>query len=142
MSAFPSSWKAAAVQRTGRHDIPRVIVLALALGAAAAGLASPTAHAQSVKIVGTGTASCEDFLTEIRGRPDVEKNFFAWAQGYMSGLLIRAPAGKDEDLDLMPPQFPLLKQAEFLRSYCSKHAGEDFSDAVNTLYRTLRAPPG
>lgn len=141
MSAFTSSCKASAPQRTGRPDLVRVTVLALALGSTA-GVASQAADAQSVKIVGIGTANCEDFLTEIRGRPDIEKNFFAWAQGYMSGLLIRAPAGKDEDLDLMPPQFPLLKQAEFLRTYCSKHADEDFSDAVNTLYRTLRAPPG
>lgn len=105
-------------------------------------LPSGTAEAESVKIVGIGAASCQDFLGEIRGRPDVEKNFFAWAQGYMSGLLIRAPAGKDEGLDLTPPEFPLVKQAEFLRTYCSRHLGEDFTVAVNTLYRTLRAPAG
>ena len=107
-----------------------------------AGLMAGQAQAQSVKIVGIGAASCQVFLREIAGRPDVEKNFFAWAQSYMKGLLIRAPAGKDEGLDLTPPAFPLLKQAEFLRTFCSKNAGEDFSDGVNELYRTLRAPPG
>lgn len=72
-----------------------------------AGLLAGQAQAQSVKIVGIGASTCHDFLREIAGRPDVEKNFFAWAQGYMSGLLIRAPAGKDENLDLTPPAFPL-----------------------------------
>lgn len=126
---------------TGLGAQPRSTLLAIAFSVA--GYLHPgAAAAESVKIVGIGAASCEDFLGEIRGRPDVEKDFFAWAQGYMSGLLIRAPAGKDEGLDLTPPEFPLLKQAEFLRTYCARHVGEDFSDAVNTLYRNLRAPPG
>lgn len=68
--------------------------------ATTAGLLAGQAQAQSVKIVGIGAATCRDFLGEIQGRPDVEKNFFAWAQGYMSGLLIRAPAGKTKDSTL------------------------------------------
>lgn len=99
------------------------------------------AEAQSVKIVGIGASSCQYFLRETSGKPDVEKNFFAWAQGYMSGLLLRAPPGKDEDLDLAPDVYPLLKQAEFLRSFCTRNPDSDFSDGVNDLYRTLRAPP-
>ena len=130
-----------ALKRARELRTIRVTLLALTLGASG-GFTVGGAHAESVKIVGIGAASCQDFLGEIKGRPDVEKNFFAWAQGYMSGLLIRAPAGKDEGLDLTPPELPLLKQAEFLRSYCSRHTGEDFSDAVNMLYRTLRAPSG
>lgn len=98
------------------------------------------AEAQSVKIVGIGASSCGFFLRVTSGNPEVEKNFFAWAQGYMSGLLLRAPAGKDEDLDLAPDAYPLLKQAEFLRNFCTRNPGADFSDGVNDLYRTLRAP--
>jgi hypothetical protein len=45
-------------------------------------------------------------LGEIRGRPEVEKNFLAWAQGYVGGLLIRAPRKKG--LDLTAAQFRLL----------------------------------
>lgn len=98
------------------------------------------AEAQSVKIVGIGASSCGFFLRVTSGNPEVEKNFFAWAQGYMSCLLLRAPAGKDEDLDLVPDAYPLLKQAEFLRNFCTRNPGADFSDGVNDLYRTLRAP--
>lgn len=128
-------------QRALKGTSVRNTFLALALSIFGS-FPSEMAHGESVKIVGIGAASCQDFLREIDGRPDIEKNFFAWAQGYMSGILIRAPAGKDESLDLMPPAFPLLKQAEFLRTYCSRHVSEDFTDAVNALYRTLRAPPG
>jgi hypothetical protein len=99
------------------------------------------AKAQSVKIVGIGSSSCGYFLRETDGRSDVEKNFFAWAQGYMSGLLLRAPPGKDEELDLAPDAYPLLKQVEFLRNFCTRNPDADFSDGVNDLYRMLRAPP-
>lgn len=99
-------------------------------------------QAQSVKIVGIGASSCARFLQEIEGNARAEREYFAWAQGYMTGLLIRAPAGRDEDLDLAPPSFPLLKQAEFLRTFCMRDQSADFSDGVNSLYRTLRAPPG
>ncbi|PZR85776.1 MAG: hypothetical protein DI537_30105 [Stutzerimonas stutzeri] len=107
----------------------------------AAALFLGQAEAQTVKIVGIGASSCQYFLRETSGRPEVEKNFLAWAQGYMSGLLWRAPPGKDEDLDLMPEAYPLLKQAEFLRSFCERNPGADYSDGVTELYLTLRAPP-
>jgi len=121
---------------------PRRRCVLWALWAVAAGtLFMDQAEAQSVKIVGIGASSCQYFLRETNGKPEVEKNFFAWAQGYMSGLLLRAPPGKDEDLDLAPDVYPLLKQAEFLRSFCTRNPDADFSDGVNDLYRTLRAPP-
>lgn len=124
-----------------RRMFPTILV-ALSYFSAAAGALTATAHAQSVKIVGLGATSCAQFLQEIDGRPQAEREYFAWAQGYMSGLLIRAPSGKDENLDLMPPAFPLLKQAELLRNFCLRNRDADFTDGVNTLYRTLRAPPG
>ena len=114
----------------------------LVLVSVTGGLVITPARAQPVKIVGIGASTCTRFLQEIEGNPLAEREYVAWAQGYMSGLLIRAPAGKDEGLDLAPPAFPLLKQAAFLRTFCATNREADFSDAVNTLYRTLRAPPG
>jgi hypothetical protein len=93
-----------------------------------------------VKIVGIGSSSCEMYADDVAGNVEQEKNYFAWAQGYVSGLLIRAPEGKDERLDLMPTMFSLNQQAKFLRKFCSDHTELDFIDAVNSLYLTLRAP--
>ena len=107
-----------------------------------AGLFTTAGQAQSVKIVGMGASNCAQFLQDIETNPRAERDYFAWAQGYMSGLLIRAPTGKDEDLDLTPSAFPLSRQAAFLRTFCTTARDADFSDAVNMLYRTLRAPPG
>lgn len=122
-------------------SLRRILVTSELCAVAAGTLFVGQAEAQSVKIVGIGASSCQFFLQEINGKPEVEKNFFAWAQGYMSGLLLRAPPGKDEDLDLEPGVYPLLKQAEFLRGFCTRNPDADFSDGVNDLYRTLRAPP-
>ena len=115
----------------------RPIGLALVLGAGWAF----SAAGQTDKIVGVGAVPCAQFSAEIARTPTAERDFLAWAQGFMSGALIRSPPGVDEGLDLTPPGFPLLRQAEFLRSYCQAHPEQDFMDAVHALYRTLRAPP-
>ena len=96
---------------------------------------------ESVKIVGIGASSCADFLQGVTADPAAERDYMAWAQGFMSGVLLRAPIGRDVDLDLLPSQFPLARQAEFLRRYCEANGARDFSDAVTELYRVLRMPP-
>ncbi len=97
---------------------------------------------QAVKIVGIGATPCTTFLQQAAADPRTGREYMAWAQGYLSGLLIRAPEGKDESLDLTPASFPVRKQAEFLRVYCETNRDADFGDAVENLYKTLRAPPG
>jgi hypothetical protein len=99
---------------------------------------SPRAHAQSVRIVGVGATSCRDFLSDITTEPQRERDYLAWMQGYMSGLLVRSPPGKDEDLNLQPPSVPLMRQADFLQAYCRMNADSQYSVAVQTLYRSLR----
>lgn len=101
-------------------------------------LATP-ASAQSVKIVGLGASTCQQYLEETRDNLPVQREYISWAQGYLSGLLIRAPAGVDETLDLNPPGYPLLRQAEYLRNFCATQPKADFPEAVQELYRTLRA---
>lgn len=94
--------------------------------------------AQSVKIVGLGASTCQQYLSDIQNNVAIEREYISWAQGYLSGLLIRAPAGVDENLDLTPPGFPLLRQAEYLRNFCATQPKLEFPDAVQELYRTLR----
>ena len=100
-------------------------------------LASPS-QAQTAKIVGIGASSCLVFDREIGVSPAIERDYVAWAQGFMSGALFRAPAGIDEGLDLAPPSFPLQEQAAFLRAFCGRYPEKDFMDAVRALYHRLR----
>ena len=93
---------------------------------------------QTAKIVGTGATRCATFLNDVAGTPVYEREYFSWAQGYMSGILFRAPPDKDQYLDLTPPEFPVKTQLEFFRNYCATHPQEGYADAVETLYKRLR----
>jgi len=97
--------------------------------------------AQVVKIVGLGAATCATFREDISQKPDLERVYFAWAQGYMNGLLIRAPEGQDENVDLTPRQFGLQAQLGFLRTFCIENSKANFSDAIHSLYQVLRTRP-
>lgn len=96
------------------------------------------AEPSTAKIVGLGATRCNQFTSDVMKNPAMQRDYLAWAQGFMSGILIGRPAGIDESLDLIPSTFPLLRQLDFLRDYCRQHPSEDFSDAVATLYKRLR----
>ncbi len=104
----------------------------------ASSITSTGASGQTAKIVGTGAATCATFLSDIARNPISEREYFSWAQGYMSGILMRAPPGKDENLDLTPREFPIKHQLEFLRSFCTAHQQDDYADAAASLYQRLR----
>jgi ABC-type dipeptide/oligopeptide/nickel transport system ATPase component len=89
-------------------------------------------------IVGLGATTCKNFVSDVEQNARVQRDYFAWAQGFMSGVLMRAPPGVDEGLELNPPAFPLLRQIEFLRSFCARNPDKDYSDGVIELYRALR----
>ena len=96
-------------------------------------------HAQSADIVGLGATTCRDFNRDIERNFQLQRDYFAWAQGYMSGILIRSPPGVDEGLQLNPPTFSLLKQVEFIRRYCAENPDRDYSEGVRELYLALRS---
>jgi len=107
--------------------------------AAASFLAAVSAMAEArVNIAGIGAASCRAFMKETESDPQAERTYFAWAQGYMSGITMRAPPGVDEGIDLLHPSFPLQQQADFMRAFCTDNLQADYADGVLELYRELR----
>ena len=96
----------------------------------------------TVNIVGLGATPCVTFVTETSRNATLQRDYFAWAQGFMSGILLRAPPGVDEDLNLNPSAFSLMQQVEFLRQFCSTNPDRDYSDGVLELYRVLRGKRG
>lgn len=110
------------------------IVLVLSLSAAM----GHNHEVQSGKIVGLGAASCSEFLGEIGAKPSLQVEYLAWAQGYMSALLLTRPPPIDRGLDLMPGSFRLMQQLKFLRDSCASRPEASFADAVESLYQRLR----
>ena len=94
------------------------------------------ASAPRIKIVGLGATQCAEFADRVAAGPEAERTYFAWAQGFMSGLLIRAPGGVDEALDLMPATLPLGAQADFLRLYCEREPDSGYMEAVLALIKS------
>ena len=84
---------------------------------------------QTGKIVGLGAATCKQFNGDVAANPTVQRDYLAWAQGFMSGVLAQAPQGVDEGLDLTPPSVPLQRQAALLREFCSKNQEQSYADA-------------
>jgi hypothetical protein len=97
-------------------------------------------HAQTSKarIVGLGATTCQQFNDDIKANPAVRRDYLAWAQGFMSGIILSRPPGVDQGLDLAPKTFDLVSQLHFLEDHCARNASLDFSDAVAGLYKRLR----
>jgi hypothetical protein len=102
------------------------------------GVSELRAETPKANIVGLGAATCQQFNDDVRSNPPVRRDYLAWAQGFMSGILSSRPPGVDEGLDLNPPTFGLISQLRFLEDNCAKNALLNFSDAVEALYKRLR----
>ncbi|MBR0965630.1 hypothetical protein JQ554_15155 [Bradyrhizobium diazoefficiens] len=117
----------------------RAVVAVLTMFVLAA-YAARDAQAEPLKatIVGLGAATCQQFNDDARSNPPIQRDYLAWAQGFMSGILSSRPPGVDEGLDLSPPTFPAARQLDFLGDYCARNSSIDFSDGVAALYKRLR----
>jgi hypothetical protein len=98
---------------------------------------SRTGSAQPVEIAGIGVTRCHDFIQQVGRDPAVEGDYFAWAQGFMSGVLLRGRPGQDESLKLVPSQLPPEQQRQFLLDYCKHNPLRYYFHATAALYQRL-----
>jgi hypothetical protein len=96
------------------------------------------AESQTRNVVGLGATTCQRFKEDVKADPQVQRGYLAWAQGFMSGILLGRPPGIDVGLDLNPSTFGLISQLTFLKDYCARNASANFADAVEALYKRLR----
>jgi hypothetical protein len=101
-------------------------------------VAAEKQDARTARIVGLGAATCRQFMADAAADPQVRKDYLAWAQGFMSGIILSRPPGVDVGLDLNPPTFGLMDQLRFLEDHCARNQTVDFSTAVEALYKRLR----
>ncbi len=99
------------------------------------------AHAATdYPLMGIGLGSCSVFASQYRQwGVTIETSYFAWAQGFMSGLNMAAPhAGREaRNLKAMTVE----DQEAKLRFYCDQHPSGDYIDAVIDLYGSLPRIP-
>jgi hypothetical protein len=129
------------VARLAGRSVGRLlVVLALSSIALLAGAVQQELRAEAPKarIVGLGAATCQQFNDDVKSNPLIRRDYLAWAQGFMSGILLSRPPGVDQGLDLNPATFGLVNQLHFLEDHCAKNTSQNFSDAVEVLYKRLR----
>jgi hypothetical protein len=102
------------------------------------GPSAPEAQPTIAKIVGIGATPCPQFEQEANEHPEILREYIAWAQGFMSAILVSRPPGIDVGLDLNPRSFGPRSQLEFLREHCRQHSTQDVSDATVELYKRLQ----
>jgi hypothetical protein len=84
-----------------------------------------------------GASSCLRFALDYARMPPSEEQYFVWAQGYMSAIMMMAPGGIDDDLNLLPASYPKERQMGWIRSVCARDPQRSYSHAVWALYRHL-----
>jgi hypothetical protein len=131
------SWASARKLPASRNANVRSSAAAIVLATISAALSPSVANSQMVAVVGTGTAKCGKYLTEISAKPEAEREYFSWAQGYMSGILLSAPPGVDDSLQLITEKLPVASQINFMRQFCGQKPDTSYSDGVEALYRAL-----
>ncbi len=125
------------VRKRAGHSLTELAVASIAMMAIVGPGALP-AETPTANIVGLGATTCSTFNRDVQQDFRIQRDYFAWAQGFMSGILVRGPPGRNEGLELIPSGFSMQKQVEFLRTYCAENPDKDYSDGVVDLYRALR----
>jgi hypothetical protein len=99
------------------------------LGLAVSSYAAPEA--------GPGASNCLKFARSYNRNPALEEHYFIWAQGYMSSVVMMAPGGIDDNLNLSPASYPKEGQMAWSRSVCAQDPFRSYGHAVRVLYRHL-----
>ncbi len=131
-----SAWMRVTGRRAGRF----LLVASMSLAAIVTADAWRALQAEEPKanIVGLGATTCQRFVADVKANSAVRRDYLAWAQGFMSGIISSRPVGVDEGLDLAPATFDLIRQLQFVEDHCARNVTLDFSDAVAALYKRLR----
>jgi hypothetical protein len=98
------------------------------------GFAVPS-HA--VSGAGPGASSCLKFALDYTRMALSEEQYFIWAQGYMSAIMMMAPGGVDDNLNLLPASYPKATQMAWIRGVCAQDPQRSYGHTIRALYRHL-----
>jgi HdeA/HdeB family len=106
--------------------------LLLAVVFAVLGSGQCFAQEEKATIVGAGMVTCAEFAQAYQQNPQsTEGYFFAWAQGYMTGLNGSMFARKNLRA------WPLEQQKQHIRAFCDKRPLANVRDAARDLFTNL-----
>lgn len=103
--------------------------------------ATPAAAQNYPVAVGPGLSSCAQYQHLRQQDPAMKDAFYAWAEGYLSGLNDRFIGGRDA-ANLLPPNRSTDEQKDFLDKFCRAHPDAPYMQGVVELYAELRRGEG
>jgi hypothetical protein len=119
-----------AIRRPGSSGVAAAVAILLLSHGAAAAPNYPVAD-------GPGLATCQQAAHLEHENPALADGFFAWAEGFMSGLNDRYVAS-NAAADLLPPNLSQQQQKDFLAAFCAAHPDEPYMQGVWALYLQMR----
>ena len=86
-------------------------------------------------IMGAGALPCAEFGQRIRNSETIEATFFAWGQGYMSGMntMFQFAGSDTRDMNAIS----VTRHEERVRDSWACHPLESYSNGVSVLYLSL-----
>jgi hypothetical protein len=115
-----------------RSELPmnRLIVSVAALVIAA----TSSADAEGYFMMGAGAQTCAVLIKrQSQSSEPILPTWFAWAQGYMSGINRSANSGTFRDMSAIP----LPDQKRAIRDYCAENPQANFRDGVAALFAKM-----
>ena len=92
---------------------------------------------------GPGANSCSLFKDLHEINPEIhEIAFFAWAQGFMSGMNAFALNTGEQVIDLQPTEFGQAQQRQYIHSFCDENPLRPYLQGVVNLMSELRKAAG
>jgi len=104
-------------------------------------LAGPAAAQNYPVAVGAGLSSCAQYQHLHMQDPSMSDAFYAWAEGYLSGLNDRF-VGQRDAANLLPPNRSAEEQKIFLDRFCRAHPDAPYMQGVLALYTEMRREQG
>jgi hypothetical protein len=91
---------------------------------------------ESNNMAGLGVQTCEQFARDDAENPRIEDSYFAWAQGYMTGLNVARTLHKLSPKNLN--SWTKEDQEAFVHNYCDQHPVAKYAEAAFTLFHALK----
>jgi hypothetical protein len=97
--------------------------------------------AASAQNYGVGVRSCAQFAQDYRTNPILENIYFAWAEGFISGISSQALVEKLPFKQTQGGDARMQAYKQAIRTYCDEHPLVPYVNAVMSLYMTLPSAP-
>lgn len=94
-------------------------------------------QARPYDMMGAGTATCAEFLSDLRQYKGAEEIYFNWALGFMSGSNSELRLSGKPRRNLNSPEVPQEAQAQIIKRMCEANPNQRYLLIIGGLFGNL-----